>query len=133
VLAAPVDSAGIVDVPLVRRRSGVPRNANLLFLRCRAGLPQVPQTSDDEVIALLDRARDGFRYAVASRSAGDPPLRDKEVRMTAGDISYSSVAAILSGLAHWITAGEQNSHTALEGKHRAHRREPRGWSSRRAS
>ncbi|MGZ5396153.1 MAG: phosphoribosyltransferase, partial [Mycobacterium sp.] len=44
------------------------------------------QTSDDEVIALLARARDGFRGVTASTSAADPPLRDEEVEVGAGAV-----------------------------------------------
>jgi putative phosphoribosyl transferase len=46
------------------------------------------QTSDDEVVALLKRARSGFR-AVASAGADDPPLRDEEIRVTAGQVSVA--------------------------------------------
>ena len=47
------------------------------------GYRNFTQTSDDEVIALLDRARDGFREGVASVSAADPLLCDEEVEVTA--------------------------------------------------
>lgn len=43
------------------------------------------QTSDDEVVALLDRARTGFGAAAAR---GDPP-RDEEVYVTAGPVSVA--------------------------------------------
>ena len=52
------------------------------FFAVGQGYRNFTQTSDDEVIALLDRARDGFSEAVASVSAADPPLRDEEVRVT---------------------------------------------------
>ena len=53
------------------------------FYAVGQGYRNFTQTSDDEVIALLDRARDGFSEAVASVSAADPPLRDEEVEVTA--------------------------------------------------
>ncbi len=52
------------------------------------GYHDFAQTSDDEVVALLERARSGFR-AVASPGAGDPPLRDEEIRVTAGRVSVA--------------------------------------------
>ena len=53
------------------------------------GYRNFTQTSDDEVIALLDRARDGFREPVVSGRPGDPPARDEEVRVTAGPVSVA--------------------------------------------
>lgn len=38
------------------------------------------ETSDDEVVALLDVAGDGFRDVVVSGADADPPLRDEEVQ-----------------------------------------------------
>ncbi|MGO9926399.1 MAG: alpha/beta family hydrolase [Mycobacterium sp.] len=52
------------------------------------GYHDFAQTSDDEVVALLERARSGFR-AVASPGADDPPLRDEEIRVTAGRVSVA--------------------------------------------
>ena len=52
------------------------------------GYRNFAQTSDDEVVALLNRARSGFR-AVASASADDPPLRNEEIRVTAGPVSVA--------------------------------------------
>jgi putative phosphoribosyl transferase len=54
------------------------------FYAVGQGYRNFTQTSDDEVIALLDRARDGFREPAASVSAADPLLRDEEVAVTAG-------------------------------------------------
>ena len=56
------------------------------FFAVGQGYRNFTQTSDDEVIALLDRARDGFSEAVASVSAADPLLRDEEVEVTAGAV-----------------------------------------------
>ncbi len=52
------------------------------------GYRNFAQTSDDEVVALLDRARSDFR-AAASAGAGDPPLRDEEIQVTAGPVSVA--------------------------------------------
>ena len=50
------------------------------------GYRNFAQTSDDEVVALLGRARSGFE-AVAG--ADDPPLRDEEIRVPAGAVSVA--------------------------------------------
>jgi putative phosphoribosyl transferase len=52
------------------------------------GYRNFAQTSDDEVVALLDRARSDLR-AVASAGADDPPLRDEEIQVTAGPVSVA--------------------------------------------
>ncbi len=57
------------------------------------GYRHFAQTSDDEVVALLKRARSGFR-AAASADADDPPLRDEEIRVTAGQVSVAGHLAI---------------------------------------
>ncbi len=52
------------------------------FFAVGQGYRNFTPTSDDEVIALLDRARKGYRqFAI---NALDPPLRDEEVRVSAG-------------------------------------------------
>jgi putative phosphoribosyl transferase len=45
------------------------------------------QTSDDEVIALLDRAHEGFRERAVASASDDPPLRDEEVRVSVGPVT----------------------------------------------
>jgi predicted phosphoribosyltransferase/dienelactone hydrolase len=60
-----------------------------LFFAVGQGYRNFAQTSDDEVIALLDRGRDGFRGMVAGESIGDPPLRDEEVRVSAGPVTVA--------------------------------------------
>ena len=57
-----------------------------VFFAVGQGYRNFTQTSDDEVIALLDRARDGFRDGVTSVSAADPLLRDEEVEVTAAAV-----------------------------------------------
>ena len=54
------------------------------FFAVGQGYRQFTQTSDDEVVALLDGARDGF--AEAASAAVDPPLRDEEVEVAAGPV-----------------------------------------------
>lgn len=52
------------------------------------GYRHFTQTSDDEVIALLDRSRDGSADA-ASASGDDPPPRDEEVEVVAGSATVA--------------------------------------------
>ena len=59
------------------------------FFAVGQGYRNFTQTSDDEVIALLDRARDNFAEAVAIDAAADPPLRDEEVRVLAGPVTVA--------------------------------------------
>jgi pimeloyl-ACP methyl ester carboxylesterase len=57
-----------------------------IFFAVGQGYRNFAQTSDDEVIALLDRARDGFPEPAAAGTAGDPPVRDEEVLVSAGPV-----------------------------------------------
>ena len=59
------------------------------FFAVGQGYRNFTQTSDDEVIALLDRARDNFAEAAAIAAAADPPLRDEEVRVLAGPVTVA--------------------------------------------
>ena len=52
------------------------------------GYRSFAQTSDVDVVALLDRARSRFR-AGASAGADDPLLRDEEIRVPAGPVSVA--------------------------------------------
>ena len=54
------------------------------FAAVGQGYRDFRQTSDDEVIELLDRARNNFAESAGSEPAIDPPLRDEEVRVLAG-------------------------------------------------
>ncbi len=58
------------------------------FFAVGQGYRHFTQTSDDEVIALLDRARDGSAKAT-SAAADDPPLRDEEVEVAAGPVTVA--------------------------------------------
>ena len=86
VLAVPIGADDIVE-----RFSGyadevVCLQAPEFFFAVGQGYRNFAQTSDGEVVALLDRAREGFREAVASEATGDPPLRNEEVRVAAGPV-----------------------------------------------
>ncbi|KZS60459.1 phosphoribosyltransferase [Mycobacterium ostraviense] len=59
-----------------------------LFFAVGQGYRNFAQTSDDEVIALLERARNDFASAAAI-DAVDPPLRDEEVQVLAGSVSVA--------------------------------------------
>ena len=59
------------------------------FFAVGQGYRNFTQTSDDEVIALLDRARRNFAEAAAIDAAADPPLRDEEVRVLAGSVTVA--------------------------------------------
>ncbi len=58
------------------------------FFAVGQGYRHFTQTSDDEVVALLDRARDGLAKATGV-AADDPPLRDEEVEVTAGPVTVA--------------------------------------------
>lgn len=60
-----------------------------LFFAVGQGYRNFTQTSDEEVVALLDRAREDFRESAVSGVADDPPLRDEEVRVAAGRVSVA--------------------------------------------
>jgi putative phosphoribosyl transferase len=59
------------------------------FFAVGQGYCNFTQTSDDEVVALLDRAREAFREPEAADTPGDPPIRDEEVRVCAGPVSLA--------------------------------------------
>ena len=88
VLAAPIGAVDIAErfagyaddvVCLVRPE---------LFFGVGQGYRNFSQTSDEEVIALLDRARADCED-VTPGAVGDPPLRDEEVRVNAGPVSVA--------------------------------------------
>ena len=59
------------------------------FFAVGQGYRNFTQTSDDEVVALLDRARRNFADAAAIDAAADPPLRDEEVWVLAGPVTVA--------------------------------------------
>jgi len=60
-----------------------------LYFAVGQGYRNFAQTSDDEVVALLDRARSSFPATVSHASPDDPPPRDEEIRVTAGPVSLA--------------------------------------------
>jgi len=90
VLAVPISGRDIFARFPVRRRGGLLTHARVLLCR-RSGYCNFAQTSDDEVIALLDRALDGFREAAAAATSDDPPIRDEEVRVSAGRCRWPDI------------------------------------------
>ena len=59
------------------------------FFGVGQGYRNFTQTSDDEVVALLDCARNGFREPSAAAVSDDPPTRDEDVRVGAGSVSVA--------------------------------------------
>lgn len=89
VLAVPVGAADTAERFAAYADDVVCLRAPVLFFAVGQGYRNFAQTSDDEVVALLDRAREGFRQEAVSISADDPPLRDEEVRVTTGRTSVA--------------------------------------------
>jgi putative phosphoribosyl transferase len=56
------------------------------FFAVGQGYCNFAQTSDEEVVALLDRARDASPEPASAAASDDPPLRDEEVRVNAGPV-----------------------------------------------
>lgn len=59
-----------------------------LFFAVGQGYRDFSQTSDDEVVALLARSREGFRDVVPTAEA-DPPIRNEEVRISAAPVEVA--------------------------------------------
>ena len=86
VLAVPIGPHDIVETFAGYADDVVCLQTPAFFFAVGQGYRAFTQTSDDEVVALLARARDGFRGVAASTSAADPPLRDEEVEVAAGPV-----------------------------------------------
>jgi len=89
VLAVPIGATDIAERFAEYADQVVCLETPALFFAVGQGYRNFAQTSDDEVVALLDRARGGFREVVASTGVGDPPLRDEEVWVAAGPVSLA--------------------------------------------
>jgi putative phosphoribosyl transferase len=89
VLAVPISGRDIVASFSGYADQVVCLHTPAFFFAVGQGYRNFAQTSDDEVIALLDRVREGFREPAAAGAAGDPPLRDEEVRVAAGPVSVA--------------------------------------------
>lgn len=59
------------------------------FFAVGQGYCNFTQTSDDEVVALLDRARENFGEPEAAGATADPPIRDEEIRVSAGPVTVA--------------------------------------------
>ncbi|MGE5697245.1 MAG: phosphoribosyltransferase family protein [Candidatus Sericytochromatia bacterium] len=86
VLAVPIGPDDIVARFAGYADEVVCLHAPEFFFAVGQGYRHFTQTSDDEVIALLDRARNDFAEAAAVDAAADPPLRDEEVKVLAGPV-----------------------------------------------
>jgi predicted phosphoribosyltransferase/dienelactone hydrolase len=90
VLATPVGAADTVEMLEKYADEVVCLGAPPLFVAVGQGYRTFGQTSDREVCALLDRARDNFaRRATSPSDVDDPPLRDDEVEVTAGRVTVA--------------------------------------------
>jgi putative phosphoribosyl transferase len=89
VLAVPIGAPDIVAIFSGYADEVVCLHTPAFFFAVGQGYRNFTQTSDDEVIELLDRARNGFREPAAAATSADPPIRDEEVRVTAGPVSVA--------------------------------------------
>jgi putative phosphoribosyl transferase len=87
VLAVPIGAPDIAENFAEYADEVVCLETPAFFFGVGQGYRNFAQTSDDEVVALLDRARGGYREMVTSASVDDPLLRDEEVRITAGPVT----------------------------------------------
>ena len=83
VLAVPIGAADTAEVLAPYADEVVCLHAPAFFYAVGQGYRNFTQTSDDEVVALLDRARGDVRRIAAAGGAADPPLRDEEVWVSA--------------------------------------------------
>ncbi len=89
ILAVPVGPDDIVARFAGHADEVVCLHTPALFFAVGQGYRNFVQTSDDEVVRLLDRARNNFAQDAAIDAAADPPLRDEEVRVSAGPVSMA--------------------------------------------
>jgi len=87
VLAVPIGADDTVERVTGYADEVVCLQTPAFFYAVGQGYRSFTQTSDDEVVALLDRAYKGYRQVAVS--ALDPPLRDEEVRVSAGPVSVA--------------------------------------------
>ena len=88
VLAVPVGGPDIVEQFAGYADEVVCLHTPSPFYAVGQGYRDFSQTSDDEVVALLGRAREGFGDVVPA-TAVDPPPRDEEVRVSAGQVEVT--------------------------------------------
>ena len=125
VLAVPIGAADIAGRFADYADEVVCLETPRLFFGVGQGHPNFTQIPDDEVIALLDRARDGFQEVVASASAGDPPLRDEEVRVAAGPASVAGHLTIPEHPTGVVVFAHGSGSSRFSREHRRRRRAER--------
>jgi putative phosphoribosyl transferase len=91
VFAAPLGSPDAVDTMRSYADEVVFLEAPAFYFYAAMGqgYRRFREMSDGEVIALLDGSSDGSRHIVTSSAKARPPLRDEEVRVTAGPVSVA--------------------------------------------
>lgn len=89
VLAVPIGPDDIVAMFAGYADEVVCLQTPAVFFAVGQGYYNFTQTADDEVVALLDRARNDYADAAAIDAAADPPLRDEEVQVLAGPVSVA--------------------------------------------
>ena len=88
VLAVPIGPDDIVERFAGFADEVVCLHTPAAFFAVGQGYDNFSQTSDDEVVMLLDRARDDSADKAAETTA-DPPLRDEEVQVAAGPVTVA--------------------------------------------
>jgi predicted phosphoribosyltransferase/predicted alpha/beta-hydrolase family hydrolase len=88
VLAVPIGPDDIVARFATYADEVVCLQTPAFFFAVGQGYRTFTQTTDDEVVALLDRAREGF-LETAPSAVADPPLRDEEVQVAAGPVTVA--------------------------------------------
>ena len=89
VLAVPIGPDDIVAMFAGYADEVVCVQTPAVFFAVGQGYRNFTQTSDEEVVALLDRARNDYADAAAIDAAADPPLRDEEVQVLPGRVSVA--------------------------------------------
>ncbi|MDI3315325.1 MAG: phosphoribosyltransferase [Mycobacterium sp.] len=86
VLAVPIGPADVAENFAGYADEVVCLQSPAFFFGVGQGYRNFAQTSDEEVIELLDRARSGYPDMVTSTAGDDPLLRDEDVRVAAGTV-----------------------------------------------
>ena len=89
VLAVPISGRDVFEQISGYADEVVSLAAPALFYAVGQGYRNFTQTSDDEVVTLLDRARRAFSEPTAAGAPDDPPMRDEEVRVSAGPVTVA--------------------------------------------
>ena len=89
VLAVPISGRDVFEQFSGYADEVISLTAPASFYAVGQGYRNFTQTSDDEVINLLDRARRASPEPTAAGTPDDPPLRDEEVRVSAGPVTVA--------------------------------------------